>query len=362
MTTRVHIENFPVELWLEIFRYLTSEHIAVAFRNLNSYFDFLLSSPQLPIIFRIKINQNHVFANSQAFERLNPMKLQWIQALDTISSLHSGYTIQFLRYHASCLISLRSVNLHIRAKQAALKLSYLCEALPQLHMLKMFRLKCIGRFVDKTFSTSIGILFKTLFQHPKLRHCTLSLWNLQETNFDRQCILDLPSNHSIEYLCIDNIDSRIFFDIISCCHALKSLSSQRNNPEDIFYQSPSSHPNKSLSLHALSIVKLSLFGLKFEELERICASTNRQLRQLEVDYSVYVFTNHYEDYLEYFNRTRWTKLIEDIKIVNVNIKIHALDEVATDIISNMVKMDPWFKWTENQSSSSYAALTITKAN
>ncbi len=94
----------------------------------------------------------------------------------------------------------------------------------------------------------------------------------------------------------------------------------------------------------------------------MCATTSRHLRHLQLNYSVYVFTNHYEDYLDYFDQTRWTKLLQDIEIVSVTIKINAWDDVAKDIISNMVKADSWFKWVKNQNLPSYAVLNIKKPN
>jgi hypothetical protein len=213
-----HIENFPPELWLEIFRFLTSDHIAGAFGNLNSFFDFLLASSHLPTIFRVKIDGSHAYPIPTRFGLEKNIKLEWIQALNANARVDQVYVVQFLRYHASRLISLRSLNVSIRAKKAASNLDYLCKALSQLHSLQVFQLKCTRRYVAKTLSASIAELIKAVLQLPFLHHCTLDFWNLQENNFDREYITDLPSNYSIEYLTINNVDRRIFHDIVSYCH------------------------------------------------------------------------------------------------------------------------------------------------
>jgi hypothetical protein len=360
MCTR--IEKLPVELWFDIFRFLTPEHVASAFSELNSFFDSLLASPQLPTIFRIKIDRCHAYPILKTFERWRTVKLEWIQALDTSECVQRGCVVQFLRYHAPRLVSLRSLKVYIRAKRAASNLDYFCKALSQLCWLQTFQLKCTQGPVAKTLSVSIAELFKTILQFPCLRYCTLDLWSLQEDNFDQESITDLPSNHSIEYLSIDNVDRRILFDIVSCCHGLKSLIAQRNTREDIFVQASTYHPIKPLSLPVFSTLKLSICNLRFNELEHMCAATSLYLRRLQLVYSVHVFTNHYEDYLDYFDRTRWTNLLENIEVVNVTIKIIAFDDVAKDIISNMAKMDSWFKWIESKTVSSYADLTIKRPN
>lgn len=361
MCTR--IEKFPVELWLDIFQFLTPKHIASAFGELKSFFDCLLASPQLPTMFHTtSIHPCYAYPIPQTFERWKPFKLEWFQVLDASEYCTGGHGIKFLRYCAPHLSSLRSVKISMRAKQAASKLTFLCKALSQLHSLQVFQLKCSPRFVAKTLSLSIAELFKTILQFPCLRYCTLDLWSLQEDNFDQESITDLPSNHSIEYLSIDNVDRRILFDIVSCCHGLKSLIAQRNTREDIFVQASTYHPIKPLSLPVFSTLKLSICNLRFNELEHMCAATSLYLRRLQLVYSVHVFTNHYEDYLDYFDRTRWTNLLENIEVVNVTIKIIAFDDVAKDIISNMAKMDSWFKWIESKTVSSYADLTIKRPN
>ena len=338
------------------------KHIALAFGELNSLFDSLLASPQLPTIFRIKIARYHAVPIPKIFEGWSTVKLEWIQALDTIGCVKRGYVIQFLRYHASRLINLRSVKICIRAKRAASNLSYLCEALSQLQSLQVFQLKCISGPVDKTLSDPLAKLFKIILQLPCLRRCTLDLWNLQETNFDQKTIADLPSNQSIKYLSINNVDRKILYNIVSCCHRLKSFIAQRDTREDIFVAASTYHPIQQFYFTDLSSLTLFMCNLTFNELELICATTTRHLRHLRLNYSVYVFTNHYEDYLDYFDQTRWTKLLQDIEVVHITIKINAWDDVAKDIISSMVKANSWFKWVKNENLPSYAVLNIKKPN
>ncbi|CAF1099032.1 unnamed protein product [Adineta ricciae] len=356
------IETFPVELWLEIFQYLTCKHIALAFGRLNSFFESILSSPQLPTIFRVRIGFAPACHSVQNFEKSSALKIEWIHVLDTYETKRSGCIIPFLQNYASRLINMRVLNVYIRAKQAKSKLFRFCKALPQLHRLEVLNLNCKGNFIDKSLSNSIGELFTTILQHRTLRDCSLSLWNLRETTFDRQYILDLPLNHSIRNLRIDNIDRKVLFDIIPYFRGLQSLSVQYQTQGYIFDQTDMSSPIQSLSFPALSRLKLSICNLTFQRLELICNATDGCLRHLDVDYSVYVFTNHYEDYLDYFDRARWAKLLESVAVARVDVRIHALDAVSKDIISNIAKTDPSFKWNENRTVSSYASVTIKKSN
>jgi hypothetical protein len=190
MCTR--IEKFPVELWLDIFQFLTPKHIASAFGELKSFFDCLLASPQLPTMFHTtSIHPCYAYPIPQTFERWKPFKLEWFQVLDASEYCTGGHGIKFLRYCAPHLSSLRSVKISMRAKQAASKLTFLCKALSQLHSLQVFQLKCPPRFVAKTLSFSIAELFKTILQLPSLRHCTLTLWNLGGNNFDLETIIEI---------------------------------------------------------------------------------------------------------------------------------------------------------------------------
>jgi len=144
---------------------------------------------------------------------------------------------------------------------------------------------------------------------------------------------------------------------------LKSFIGERNAPEDMFISTnPSSSMTSDLSCPTLSTVTLTICNLRFDELENICAYAAHGIRRLRLAYSVYVFTNHYEDYLDYFDRIRWTNLLQNIEVVNISIQIHALDDVAKDILSNMAKMDSGFTWTEDKNQPSYACLTIKKEN
>jgi hypothetical protein len=144
---------------------------------------------------------------------------------------------------------------------------------------------------------------------------------------------------------------------------LKSFVGERNAAEDMFVaKNPSYAMTSDLSCTTLSTVTLTICNLRFDELENICAYAAHRIRHLQLAYSVYVFTNHYEDYLDYFDRIRWTNLLQNIEIVNISIQIHALDDVAKDILSNMAKIDSWFTWTENKNQPSYVCLTITKQN
>ncbi len=47
-------------------------------------------------------------------------------------------------------------------------------------------------------------------------------------------------------------------------------------------------------------------------------------------------------------------------VVNILIRIHALDDVSKDIVGNMVKMDSRFTWTEKENQSPYACLSMKK--
>ncbi|CAF4589447.1 unnamed protein product [Rotaria sp. Silwood1] len=333
---RTCIEDLSTELWFIIFRFLTREHLVSAFSKLNSRFDVLLSSPHLPTIFRVKIDRCDAYPTVHSLKSSNNLKLEWIQALEAHEHVPGGYVIQFLRFQTPRLINLRSLNISIRAKHASTNLDYLSKAVSQLYSLQIFKLQCEQNHVDRIISCSLAQLFKTILQVSCLRHCTLHLWNLAEKNFDYERITNLPTNQSIEYLHVTGVDRTILFTFLSCCHRLKTFVAERNATEDMFVSKNSSYLITSdRSCPTLSTMTLSICNLRFDELENVCAYAAYRIHHLRLVYSVYVFTNHYEDYLDYFDQIRWTNLLENIEVVNIAIQIHALDDVAKDIVGNM---------------------------
>ncbi|CAF3754891.1 unnamed protein product [Rotaria sp. Silwood1] len=334
---RTCIEDLSTELWFIIFRFLTREHLVSAFSKLNSRFDVLLSSPHLPTIFRVKIDRCDAYPTVHSLKSSNNLKLEWIQALEAHEHVPGGYVIQFLRFQTPRLINLRSLNISIRAKHASTNLDYLSKAVSQLYSLQIFKLQCEQNHVDRIISCSLAQLFKTILQVSCLRHCTLHLWNLAEKNFDYERITNLPTNQSIEYLHVTGVDRTILFTFLSCCHRLKTFVAERNATEDMFVSKNSSYLITSdRSCPTLSTMTLSICNLRFDELENVCAYAAYRIHHLRLVYSVYVFTNHYEDYLDYFDQIRWTNLLENIEVVNIAIQIHALDDVAKDIVGNMI--------------------------
>lgn len=353
------IEDFSTELWFMIFRFLTSDQIISAFSQLNSRFDFLLSSPHLPTLFRVKIDRADAYPTVHTLRQSKHLELEWIQKLETNERTPGAYLIQFLRYQTHRLINLRSLNISLRAKHISTNFDHLRKSLSQLHSLRVLKLQCEQRYVDRTISYSLAQLFQTILQLPLLKDCTLHLWNISEKNFDYETIIDLPSNQSIEYLHLTGIDRTLLFTLLTRCHRLKSLTVDRNAPEDMLLSTNPYHSIFSnLSYPTLSTITLSICNLRFDQLENICTYAASRIRHLRLHYSVYVFTNHYEDYLDYFDQTRWTKLLERIDQMNISIEIHAFDDVAKDIVGSMTQMNPQFTWNEKKGQSSYACLSI----
>jgi len=311
----------------------------------------------------VKIEQRDAYPTVQSLKSSKNLKFEWIQTLEAGEHVSGRCVIQFLRYQTSRLINLRLLSVSIRAKGASTNLDYLSKALSQLHSLQIFKLQCKKGPVDRIITISLAYLFKTILQSSNLRYCSLHVWNLAEKNFDYESITNLPSNQSIEYLHLTHVDRTILFSLLVHCHGLKSFVAERNAPEDMFISTnPSNSMTSDLSCPTLSTVTLTICNLRFDELENICAYAAHRIRRLRLAYSVYVFTNHYEDYLDYFDRIRWTNLLQNIEVVNISIQIHALDDVAKDILSNMAKMDSCFTWTEDKNQPSYACLTIKKEN
>lgn len=219
----VCIEDLPTELWFTIFRFLTRDQLLLAFTQLNSRFDSLLSSPHLFTVFRVKIYYWDTYPSVRSLQAPKNLQLEWIQALDSNKRVPGACMIQFLRYQASRLVNLRSLNIYMRAKHASKNLEYLSKALSQLHSVQVFKLQCEPRYVDRIVSVPLAQLFQTILRLPSLRYCTLNLWYSTRSNFDYETITHLPSNQSIEYLHVPHVDQVIVSILLNHCHGLKSL-------------------------------------------------------------------------------------------------------------------------------------------
>ncbi|CAF4164592.1 unnamed protein product [Adineta steineri] len=145
------IEHLPIELWVEIFSYLEAHIIFQGFTNLNYYFDQILTSNY--ILFHVQLGV--VDCNPLEYS----IKPYWSESiLNRIINLqpkfqhHLCHIPEFLRWHCTKLIQLKSLTIKIRGRE----IRSICYALEQLNSLVYLSIECVPNqiLLDAILATS----------------------------------------------------------------------------------------------------------------------------------------------------------------------------------------------------------------
>ncbi|CAF3801703.1 unnamed protein product [Rotaria sp. Silwood1] len=132
------IEQLPIELWIEIFSYLEAHILLQAFTNLNHYFDQLITSDYLLFNVRLgKINKNPLEYSIRPYWSENI--LNRIISVRPIIQHKISHIPEFLRWHCTKLIQLKSLTMKLRGRE----ISHVCHVLQQLNSLHYLSIECV---------------------------------------------------------------------------------------------------------------------------------------------------------------------------------------------------------------------------
>jgi hypothetical protein len=136
MTTS--IEHLPIELWIEIFSYLEAHLLLQAFTNLNHHFDQLLASDYVLFNVRLgKTDQNPLEYTSQPY--WSESILNRIINLQPIIPHKTSHIPEFLRWHCTKLVQLKSLSIKLRGRE----IPTICNVLQHLNSLHYLSIQCV---------------------------------------------------------------------------------------------------------------------------------------------------------------------------------------------------------------------------
>lgn len=156
---KTSVEDLPVEIWMSIFAHLEAHELLQAFTNLNRYFDQLIASDYLVFVVRLGKSVHNPLDY--------PVTPYWSHSiLNRILSLRpciehrTSHIPEFLRWHCSELVQLKSVKVKLRGRE----ISAICTALPQLNALTHLSIECVPN----------QALLEAILSAPVLRTCQLN--------------------------------------------------------------------------------------------------------------------------------------------------------------------------------------------
>ena len=132
------IEQLPIELWIQIFSYLEAHDLVQAFSNLNVHFQRLISSNHLPLhAYLGKVNRNpHEYDRKPYWP---DHLLHRIVSIRPSVSHQLSHIPEFLRWHSTKLLHLKSLQLKTRGRE----IPHLSVALQQLQSLTHLSIECV---------------------------------------------------------------------------------------------------------------------------------------------------------------------------------------------------------------------------
>lgn len=304
---KTSIEHLPVELWISIFSYLEAHDLIKAFTNLNYYFDQLIASDYL--LFNVKLGKiDHNPLEYSIKPYWSDSILTRIISLQPIIQHKTSHIPEFLRWHCSELIQLKSLKVKIRGRE----IPSICIALQQFNSLYYLSIECVPN----------QILLEAILSVPSIRVCRLDFLraltpiNCYSNNISNIEILDIKLR--------DDSNNSIINLLLSHMPKLKRL--EINIPE-INFNNQNSFFNKSLFiLSKLRTIKIIWSGANlnsnlFEDLHEI----------MPVLKHVYLNMDYYSFYKDFFNNFMyyWRPIFQKKEQINIFLKCRSL-EMAID--------------------------------
>ncbi|CAF0732773.1 unnamed protein product [Adineta steineri] len=301
-------EQFPVEIWLMIYRYLEAHDIFYAFHHLNYYFEQILASNYLSFYIRFKeIDTNPYWSDSVLNRTI---------CLRTSTQLRSSYFLQFLHLNAKKLIRLQSLSININSRNVSYTLS-ICKAVNELSALRHLSLVC----------TLNENLFKSIISIQTLQICQLVL--RESTDIINN---QLHVNSNIKQLTIiflSNVNDTIINLFLIHLSELKRFEVSGSY---FSFQQASIFTTHLCTLSKLRILKLKLTnGHLTSDCFKYLHLIAPVLKHFYFHYNKHILSETFIDDFMFY----WWPIIEQISYINIYIKGH----LYIDINDNNTQMN-----------------------
>ncbi|CAF1464129.1 unnamed protein product [Rotaria sordida] len=335
---KTSIEQLPVELWISIFSYFEAHDLFQAFTNLNNYFDQLIASDYL--LFNVRLGKSDH----------NPLEYSiqpyWSNSiLNRIISLHpiiqhkTSHIPEFLRWHCTKLIQLKSLKVKLRRRE----IPTICIALQQLKSLSHLFIECIPN----------QMLLETILSLPVLRVCQLVfLRAITSIN----CYSNQMSKIEKFYIKLqDDSHNSIINLLLSRMPKLKKL--EINNSESYFNEHDSLFIKPLFILSELQTIKISWSSRNSDR--QFFENFHQILPNLKCLYFNFIYDYFTEDFFNILIH-HWWPTIENLERINIFIKFQRpqmtidndmqinLDKFQSILLAMNDKYNGFvnFKWTE----------------
>ncbi|CAF3108493.1 unnamed protein product [Rotaria sp. Silwood2] len=316
----------PPEIWLYTFTFLEGHDIVRSFSCLNAFFNSLLHSPYLQLYIRIRQNESNERLPDSTWSHIH---LQNIYSI-SVGRRKANCLIQFLRWHAQYLVSLRSLSIYLRKSKLYINIQFLIFALEQIPSLKRIRIKYIAKS-DQNIDNLKPLTTYIFSERSTLQKCSFVL-NMSDYNMITS---QWSINRLLKYLNISSISSIDLVSLLSFTPQLHSLQTMMDACKVISY--------KNVVLTPLEKVILRLDRSYFTQLEAFKEIVpNLQSLRLEGDF------NTKDD--NFFNENMWHKLLNNIKYFYVNLKVFEFTDSEKINLKNRFpncEGKSWFSWVEN---------------
>jgi hypothetical protein len=288
ITCRISIEHFSNELFYEIFDYLDGYDIYQAFANLNSRFQYLITSSSLPL--KIKFHSEVKTELTHYYENIIIPNRHRILSLDLSTN-------SFIKnFFAHCIIDssfdrLESIVLsRISIARSVILLFYL-KSLPRLFSLTMD--------IDSEENNDLNDIYRMIFSLSSLKYTKLSLssWFGDE---DVNVFVPLAVNEAfstIEYLIIDHpCSTNELLSIVCHTPRLRHLSCQNLTESDTITDT-----KQPMTLSNLTYICIADSLMTFYDFEMF-------IIKLSAEVQVLIINDCFDD--TYLDVNRWKRLIE----------------------------------------------------
>ncbi|CAF1224348.1 unnamed protein product [Rotaria sp. Silwood1] len=293
MTTS--IEHLPVELWISIFSYLEAHDLFQAFTNLNNYFDQLIACDYL--LFNVQLGKSdHNPLEYSIRPYWSDSILNRIISLQPIIQHKISHIPEFLRWHCTKLIQLKSLKVKLRRRE----IPTICIALKQLKSLSRLSIECIPN----------QMLIETILSIPVLRVCRLEfLRAITPIN----CYSNQISQTEKLYIKLQGDSHNSIINLL--LNRMPKLKRLEINSSEIYFDERDSLFSKPLFiLSELRTIKLSWSSRNsdqnfFESLHQMLPNLKHLYLNLIHDY----FTEDFFNTLIY----HWWPVIEKLERINI---------------------------------------------
>ncbi|CAF4449717.1 unnamed protein product [Rotaria socialis] len=292
------IKQLPAELWASIFSYLEAHDLLQVFTNLNTYFDESIASDHLLFNMRLGENDHNPFEYSiQSY--WSDFILHRIVSRRPILQHKASHISEFLRWHCTNLIQLKSLEVTLRGRE----IPTICNTLKQLKSVQLLSMECVPNqhFLDAILSAPTSRVCRLDFSRSST---TIKIYSNKMSNIETLYIkIQGDSHNSIIDLLLNRMPK------------LKRL--EITNPNDYFYNRDSLFVKSLFILSELETIKINWSSTKsdskfFESLYQILPNLKRLSFNFVHNYCVDDVFNH----LIY----HWWSILKRLRRINIVIE------------------------------------------